>query len=172
MKKRLKVLLPLVLLCMLLLPITPVLADVIPLPPSNPFFNEHAEECTYLDERFTVKSPDGPLEAYEAPNGAQVLDSWNDGDSILVHYIYTDGNKTWGMVTVSNEPIAEPNSDGMVYVGDGWGGWIDTDYLDPPLGGEAPAEGSSPILWIIIGLVAALAVVTFILIRVLGKKKN
>lgn len=75
----------------------PVKADVIWEPDDN-FYNEHREDCQYVNRNFTANGPDGEVIVYKSPENPKVVDTWENGFKAYISHVYTDedGNE-WGI---------------------------------------------------------------------------
>jgi len=77
---------------------TPALADVVFEPMNSDFYNKHSDECYTCERVYIVNGPDGTVTIYKSPETNKVEGTLNNGDSIMVQYIYTGGEVEWGYV--------------------------------------------------------------------------
>ncbi|MBQ7775406.1 MAG: hypothetical protein IJ379_05740 [Lachnospiraceae bacterium] len=81
-----------------------VQADVIWEPRHDPFYNEYAEECIYLNRVFTTNGPDGHVEVYKDPESAEVITTWENGKNVYISFFYKDEYGTeWGIYNNGDE---------------------------------------------------------------------
>ena len=69
--------------------VMPVKADVI-WEPMDDFYEEHREECRYVNRNFTANGPDGEVIVYKSPENPTVVDTWENGFSAYISFVYTD----------------------------------------------------------------------------------
>lgn len=108
--------LSLILALVLVLALSPaVRADVI-LEPQDSFYNQHRDECRYIDRSYYADGPDGSVTVYRNPENAAVVEKLDNGTEVWISYIYTgkDGI-AWGFCEHYGE--------------DHWTGWMPMDYL-------------------------------------------
>ena len=82
--------------------LTPVRADVI-VEPQDPFYKEHAEECTYVGQYYRVIAAKG-AQLYTAPQSAEILGQVPLGKEIWIDFTYVeeDGD-SWGVQALKGE---------------------------------------------------------------------
>ena len=82
--------------------LTPVSADVIA-EPQDPFYKEHAEECTYVGQYYRVIAVKGaPL--YAAPQSAEVLGQVPLGEEIWIDFTYvSEIGDVWGVQALEGD---------------------------------------------------------------------
>lgn len=72
-------------------------ADVIYEPDDN-FYQNHYENCTYVNRNFTANGPSGTVTVYKSPESSRVIWTMNNGEAINISYIYTDSEGIqWGI---------------------------------------------------------------------------
>ena len=92
-----------------------VRADVI-MEPQDSFYNQHREDCQYIDRCYYADGPDGSVTVYRNPESAAVQATLENGTEVWISYVYTgkDGIE-WGFCEH--------------YGKDSWTGWMPMDYL-------------------------------------------
>ena len=82
--------------------LTPVRADVIA-EPQDPFYKEHAEECTYVGQYYRVIAVKGAF-LYTAPQSAEILGQVPQRKEIWIDFTYVeeDGD-SWGVQALEGE---------------------------------------------------------------------
>lgn len=79
---------------MVLLALAPAAhADII-WEPENSFYQRHAKECSYENRFYYANGSDGFVTAWNAPNGNSVEDQYENGEKLLIQFIYKD----WGCI--------------------------------------------------------------------------
>ena len=75
----------------------PAKADAIWEPNDN-FYNEHREDCKYVNRTFIANGPDGEVIVYKSPENPMVAGTWENGFKAYISFVYTDedGNE-WGI---------------------------------------------------------------------------
>lgn len=72
-------------------------ADVI-WEPRDDFYEEHYQDCTYVNSRYYANSPAGSVAGYKKPNGKKYA-SYENGTILYVSYIWDGGDdERWGIV--------------------------------------------------------------------------
>lgn len=89
------------------------LADVIWVPEDS-FYVEHASECTYEGRTYTANGPDGVVILYASPQSSQKIDTWENGHTAYISFIYKDKRGTlWGICEEDHKS-----------------GWVPMEYMD------------------------------------------
>lgn len=89
----------------------PARADVL-WEPSNSFYWQHGEECSYEDRGYLANGPEGYVTLWDAPGGVGALRQFENGTSLRVYWLYED----WGLVSLWEE-------------GEELSGWVPMDQL-------------------------------------------
>ncbi len=98
------------------LSILPVRADVI-WEPQEPFYQEHARECEYVNRKYTAAGLDGQVKVYYSPENATVVDIMENGNKVHISFTYTDEDGIcWGIVE-NREDIDKT-------------GWVPMEYME------------------------------------------
>ena len=89
-----------------------VCADVI-YEPMDPFYMENRDNCTRVEKYYTVNSPLGYVNVYDAPGSDVVVRQLQNGKTVYVSYCYAG---SWG---ISDDYDSDQS------------GWFPMEYLDP-----------------------------------------
>lgn len=74
-----------------------VYADVI-FEPQDSFYEEHREECKYVNRAFTANGPDGKVILYKSPELQVVTNTWSNGETVYISHTYEDSRGVvWGI---------------------------------------------------------------------------
>lgn len=88
-------------------------ADVI-WEPMDSFYQNHSSECEHMGRFFTADGPDGKVMLYKSPEMPEVLETWDNGYQVYIHFTYEDKDGiTWGVYD---------DYEGTV-------GWVPMDYM-------------------------------------------
>ena len=72
-------------------------ADVI-WTPMDSFYEEHEDECTYVNRQYTADGPDGVVILYESPESSKVIATWENGRQVYISFTYEDERGiVWGI---------------------------------------------------------------------------
>ncbi len=103
----------LIVLLLAFLTCIPALADVI-WEPNNSFYEQHREDCVYVNRYYTASGKEGAVTVYKEPGSNQKAATINNGNTFFVLFTYKDKNGAeWG--------VSEFNPDGS-------GNITDMDY--------------------------------------------
>lgn len=110
MKRYVSIIFMVLLLGSLFCPLT-ARADVI-YQPMDSFYDEHRDECDYVDRSYTINGPDGTVTIYESPVSATVEAKLENGEQVYVSYSYEDSAgivwaccEVWGTDTLGWVPM-------------------------------------------------------------------
>lgn len=75
----------------------PARADVI-WEPQDDFYAQHQRDCEHVNRTFTANGPDGEVIVYKSPENPTVVDTWENGYSARISFVYTDKDGIeWGI---------------------------------------------------------------------------
>ncbi|MCL2694796.1 MAG: hypothetical protein FWE69_00530 [Clostridiales bacterium] len=93
-----KKLLSLFLLLCLFLPTGTALADIIPEPCGDDFYESHRSECVSENRVYIANGADGSVKLYKSPVDARVMETVENGTKLSVLAIYAGEQGDWGAV--------------------------------------------------------------------------
>lgn len=78
--------------------ITPAFADLIWEPMGNGFYENHRDECEYVNRAFRANGAEGYVTIKKAPDSAGEIMNVNNGTTLFVNFVWTDKDGTrWGI---------------------------------------------------------------------------
>ncbi|NCB94409.1 MAG: hypothetical protein EOM40_17900 [Clostridia bacterium] len=83
--------------------------------PENSFYENHRQDCEYVDRSYTADGPEGIVELYESPESSKVIETAENGSTFYVSFSYTDGESIEWAICENNET--------------GSSGWVPMEYL-------------------------------------------
>lgn len=74
-----------------------VYADVM-FEPQDSFYEEHRDECVYVNRAFTTNGPEGKVILYKSPELEVVTNTWKNGETVYISHTYKDARGIeWGV---------------------------------------------------------------------------
>lgn len=82
-------------LLLALVMVVPAFADVI-VEPEGEFYQQHQDECTLVNRKFSAGGAEGTVTAYKSPEDYQVQATFENGETVYIDFVWQGEELEWG----------------------------------------------------------------------------